>query len=220
MISNALQRATQNTRNTASFKRVIGNIGSANSSKFDRKAGVLVRGGFRKHRGSGSKPGAASKMSSHLVYLNGDKHKQEEKEKRELYNDRGENIATEKAQEQHKDAFIEHRIVLSPAGNNTSKEDLHVLSQAMIQEVRERHPQAEISASYAVHEDTKHPHSHILITSPNVVKLDREFYGQMREEMKELKQVLDDQKQKDNALDWSQDIFKKQEQTQDLGVSL
>ena len=220
MLQNDLQRATQNARSTASFKKVIGNIGRANNSSFDKKNGVLVRGGFRKHRGSGSKPQAAAKMQSHIKYLAGDKHKEEQKEKRELFDDKGQKIKSEKAQEAHKDAFIEHRIMISPAGNNTTKKDLHVLSQSMIQEVRERNTKAEISASYAIHEDTKHPHSHVLITSPNVVKLDKEFYQDARTEMKELKQILDDQKEKDRGLDWSQDIFKKQEQNQDLGVSL
>jgi len=222
MLLNDLERATHNTRSTASFKKVIGNIGGGSSSKFDRSSGVLVRGAYRKHRGSGSKPQASSKMNAHLAYLAGDKHKLAEKEKRELFDDKGQKIESEKAQQQHKDAFIEHRIVISPAGDKTTKHDLHVLSQAMIAEVRERNPKAEISASYAIHEDTKHPHSHVLITSPNVVKLDKEFYGEMREEMKELKQVLDNQKEKDRGLDWSQDIFreKDQNQNQDLGVSL
>ena len=148
MLSNDLQRATQNARNTASFRKVIGNIGSANNSKFDKSNGVLVRGAFRKHRGSGSKPQAASKTAAHIGYLAGDKHKQEEKEKRELFDEKGQKIASEKAQETHKDTFIEHRIVISPAGDNTTKQDLHVLSQSMIQEVRERNPKAEIEASY------------------------------------------------------------------------
>jgi len=159
-------------------------------------------------------------MSSHIVYLSGDKHKQSEKEKRELYDDKSQKIESKQAQEEHKNAFIEHRIVLSPAGNNTSKEDLHVLSQSMISEIRERNPKAEVSASYAIHTDTSHPHSHVLITSPNVVKLDKDFYADARREMKELKSILDNQKEKNNSLDFSQDIFQKQEKNQDLGVSL
>jgi len=221
LLLNDLQRATRNTRNTASVRKVLGNIGSASSNKFDRSNGVLVRGGFRKHKGSGSKPNASGKMQSHIKYLAGDRHKQAEKEKRDLYDDKGQKIESKQALEQHKDAFIEHRIVISPAaGNDTTKEDLHVLSQSMISEIRERHPQAEIAASYAIHEDTKHPHSHVLITSQNVVKLDREFYGEMRQEMKELKSVLDAQKQKDQSLDCHQNIFEKQEKNQDLGAFL
>jgi len=220
MIQNDLQRATQRTRNTASFRKVIGNIGSP-SSKFDKSNDVLVRGAFRKHRGSGSKQNAMAKKDAHIRYLSGEKHKQAEKAKRELFDDKGQKIKSAKSQEQHENAFIEHRIIISPGGDNTSKQDLHVLSQSMISEVRERNPKAEVSASYAIHSDTSHPHSHVLITSPNVVKLDRGFYGEMREEMKQLKQILDDDKQKDQSLDWSQDIFFKQkEENQDLGVSL
>jgi len=217
MLQNDLQRATQRTRNTASFRKVIGNIGSP-SSKFDKSNGVLVRGGFRKHRGSGAKPQAAEKLQAHLKYIAGDKHKDEAKQKRELFDDRGEKIKSEKAQEAHKNAFIEHRIVISPAGD-TTKQDLHVLSQSMVAEIRERNPKAEISASYAIHSDTSHPHSHVLITSPNAVRLNKDFYADARIEMKELKQVLNDQKEKERGLDWSQDIFK-QEKDQDLGVSL
>jgi len=194
MLSNEIQRATRNTRSTACFRKVIGNIGSASNSKFDRSNGVLVRGGFRKHRGSGSKPQAASKMQAHIKYLAGDKHKQEEKEKRELFDDRGLAIDTNTPQKNHDDAFIEHRIIISPGGNNTQKSDLHILSQSMIAEIRERNPKAEISASYAIHTDTKHPHSHVLITSPNFVKLDKDFYFEMRQEMKDLKDILEQER--------------------------
>jgi len=218
MLINDLQRATQKSRNNASFKKVIGNIGGGSSSKFDKSSGVLVRGGFRKHRGSGSKPQASSKMNAHLKYLAGDKHKLAEKEKRDLYDDKGHKIESEKAQETHKDAFIEHRIVISPAGDKTTEHDLHILSQAMIAEVRERNPAAEVSASYAIHQDTKHTHSHVLITSPNVVKLDKEFYGEMRQEMKELKAVLDNEKER--SFSWSQDIFKEKQQQNDMEISL
>jgi len=194
MLQNDLDRATRNTRTAASFKKVIGNIGSSKAgSKFNSKTGVLVRGAFRKHRGSGSKTQAAGKMQAHIKYLAGDKHK-DAKEKRELYNERGQAVESEVAQEAHKDAFIEHRIVISPAGDNTSKKDLHVLSQAMIQEVKERNPKAEVAASYAIHKDTAHPHAHVLITSPNVVKLDKEFYAEMRQEMKELKDILEQER--------------------------
>jgi len=184
------QQRIQAMRFDAAMRAFSGGGSSASGKKFDRTKGVLVRGAYRKHRGGGSKADAASKMKAHIKYIAGDKHKAEEAEKRQLYDDKGREQTSKEALERHGNPYIEHRVVISPAGQADEK-DLHVLAQATIQQIREKNPKAQIEASYAIHTDSRHPHAHVLVTSNNQVRLDREDYAQLRQMNKNIRAELD-----------------------------
>ena len=159
---------------------------------FPRSNSVLVRGSYRYHSGRQAKSNAGGRMRSHAQYLAGQRQDQVEKgtdKLRQLYDDKGRETEWQRDADRHQDAFIEHRIILST--KDAREDDLHVLSQAAIQEIRSMNPQAEITASYAIHQDTDHPHSHLLLTSPNRVHLGREDYTQLRESAAEMRQELD-----------------------------
>jgi hypothetical protein len=143
--------------------------------KFNRTSSVLCRGAYRYHKGSKAKADAGGKLKAHIKYIEGSE-RQPEKD-RKLFDDRGREQTSEQAIARHSDVFIEHRVLVSPSGGKeaNTKEDIHILSQTAIQKARQANPSAEIEASYAVHADTKNPHSHILITSPNKVKLDKKW---------------------------------------------
>lgn len=171
--------------------------GGRSGGGFDRGKGVVVRGSFRKHRGSGSRPGAGGKMQAHFGYISGDLHKEADRERRQLHDDRGLEQTSAEALEKHQGCFIEHRIIISPSihGGRVTDKDLHVLSQAVIQEARSRNPKAEIEASYAIHTDTDNPHSHIILTSLNRVKLGKKDYAYLREMTHDLRLELERERQ-------------------------
>lgn len=171
----------------------FGGGGSRRGSSFGGHGGfVVVRGGFRKHRGFGAMAGAIGKMKAHISYIAGDRHKEGDRELRNLYDDRGREQVPARAKEMHSAPYIEHRIVLSPStsGGKVSESDLHLMSQATIQEVRARNPQAEIDASYAIHTDTRTPHSHILMTSDQMVRLNKQDYSDLRDMNRDMREEL------------------------------
>lgn len=177
--------------------RLGGGFRLAGSSRqrhsFDRGRGVLVRGGYRYHKGQKAKSDASGKTKAHVKYLAGDRHKEAEKERRGLFDDRGNKQSSSQAFERHSDAFIEHRIVISPSTRESkvTEKDLHVLAQASVQEIRSRNPKCEVEASYAVHTDTEKPHAHLLLTSKNNLRISKSDYADLREMNRDLRIELE-----------------------------
>jgi len=144
-------------------------------------------GKHRYHIGGKATEAAAAKMKEHIRYLAGLRKDQIEKgvdKHRHLFDSAGSKITMEKANEIHKNPFIEHRPMLLP--KDATVDDLHILSQAAIQRIQANNPQAEVRAIYSIHTDTSHPHSHLLITSQNKLELRKDDYNQLREGSKEL----------------------------------
>jgi len=171
--------------------------GAGRRGGFDRGRGVMVRGAYRYHRGRRAKQDAGGKMKAHLKYISGERHKEDEREKRALFDDRGREQTSEQAAARHEGCFIEHRIIISPSARDSvvTEKDLHVLAQASIQEIRSRNPKAEVEASYAVHTDTDKPHAHLLITSANNLRITKEDYADLREMNRDLRIELERERQ-------------------------
>jgi len=184
---------------------------------------VLLSGSYRYRSGLKAKSDTKGRFQSHVKYLNGERVDQIKKgvdEKRQLYSDTGDKLSSKDAVSKHADAFLEHRVVLSLSGegNKHTDHDLHVLSQATIQEVRSRHPEAEITASYAIHRDTDHPHSHLLITSPNRLVIGKQEYREVRQDMIDMRSELEQGREQN--LSQNQEQTQQKEQLQEQGQEL
>jgi len=156
-------------------------------------AGVIIRGSYRYHKGQKAKSDPAGRLQSHMQYLSGQRRDQITKgtdKDRQLYSKDGQNVEWKDAAKEHAGHFIEHRIIISPQGN-MSEDQVHTLAQASIQEIQRKNPQAEITAHYAVHNDTDHRHAHLLITSPNRLVITKEEYKHLREFNMDMRRELE-----------------------------
>lgn len=189
----------------------LGSSGGRGRGGFDRKSGVIVDGKWRKHRGKGSTPGANGKMKSHIVYISREQRKGQARELCQLYDDRGKKQTALEAREVHGGCFIEHRLMVSPSNKRgkASEDDLHLLAQAVIQEVRSRNPKAEIEASYAIHRDTNSPHAHLLFSSDQAMRLDKGDYQEIKEMAQDIHREIQQMRERglsfSNTLDLDQD---------------
>lgn len=164
-------------------------------SIFNKTNGVLVRGSFRYHKGSQAKPNPGGRMKSHLIYLEGGRQEQIQSgtsENRRLFNHDGGEQTASQAFNRHRDngIFIEHRIIISPAGHMAESE-LHKLAQATAKEIQSRNPDKEIRTSYSIHTDTAHSHAHLVMTSPNKLVLDRNDYHHLRELNQQIRREIE-----------------------------
>jgi len=176
----------------AMSSRAIFSKGGGNQINF-KTGGVMMKGSYRFHSGRFAKSDSKGRLSSHIQYAAGQRRDQIEKgqdKDRQLYTKDGQKIGWKDAAKQHDNAFIEHRIIMSPAGNMSEK-DIHTLAQATIKEVQSRHVKAEITSSYAIHSDTDHRHAHIILTSPNMFKLDKKEYRHLRAYTMEMRQEME-----------------------------
>lgn len=200
---------------------------------FSRKSGVVVRSnGYRKHRGRGAVQGAGGKMKDHIIYVSGERRKGLAREQRQLYDDHGRKQTALEARERHADPFIEHRLIVSPSTNRgkCSEDDLHLLAQAVIQDVRARNPKAEVTASYGLHFDNSSPHAHLLFTSDQMVRLDKKDFQELREMTQDIHKEIQQMRSKglsysstleiehDNKIDHDLGLDKGLDQGMDLGV--
>jgi len=160
---------------------------------------VVMKGSYRFHKGGKAKSNPTARQEASLKYLAGERRDQIEKgtsEQRTLFTDKGQETTAGEAFSRHQEAgvFIEHRIILSPAGEAKDNE-LHLLAQSTISEIRSRNPRAEIEASYAIHRDTDNPHAHLHITSLNKLELRKEGYQHLRQHAAELREELHHERQ-------------------------
>lgn len=189
---------------------------------FNHSKGVIVNGRKRMHRGKGRTADAAGKLKAHIRYNAGDRHKEADRERRQLFDDRGREQRSDVAIERHGDPYMEQRFVISPSakGGRVTESDLHILAQATIQEVRARNPKAEIEASYAIHQDSENWHAHVLLTSEQRIWLTKNDYREIKEMNQDLRLELEQMREK--GLEFSHQNNFENEQTldRDLGQDL